>query len=373
MVEAVGLIAAPATFLTALGFYFGWRRTQTYAVYFGIDSSMLGFSVQEYLLRSATSVYTVVLVLVMLGLLVIGAHRLILHGQQRPRGRLAVRVATVALTGASVLALLVWAGAPLNRLAGKVPALAQVGASAGAVALAGVILLLVRRRLGSRRLRGPADHERAAPDRKVMRAGVAAVVGAGALVALDALAAAGDPVVRASPLVTRDTLLSCGVGLLIYCGLLWRHWWRADHPAQVTDRPPLWVRTLPVVLVALLVVVGIFAATDEYAEHVGTQEAHLTAVRLEGRRGVVVYANKDPLFPAGVTCRPLKGKDIAFRYRCEGLKLLVRTAKGVLVLPATWSRDDGIDAGDRVIELGEDKSMRLEFTPGESDLFFTPR
>ncbi|WP_436759914.1 hypothetical protein [Streptosporangium sp. V21-05] len=372
MAEAVGLIAAPATFLTALGFYFGWRRTQAYAVYFGIDSSMLGFSIQEYLLRSATSVYTIVLVLVMLGLLVVGAHRLILHGQQGPRGRLAVRVATVALTGASVLALLVWAGAPLNRLAGKVPALAQVGVSAGAVVLAGVALLLVRRGLG-RRPRGPADHERAAPDRKVMRVVAVVVVGAGALVALDALAAAGDPVVRASPLVTRDTLLSCGVGLLIYCGLLWRHWWRAGHPAHITDRPPPWSRTLPVVLVALLLVGGIFAATDEYAEYVGTQEAHLTAVRLEGGRGVVVYANKDPLFPAGVSCRPLKGRDIAFRYRCEGLKLLVRTAKGVLVLPGTWSRDDGIDAGDRVIELGEDKSMRLEFTPGESDLFFTPR
>ncbi|WP_344970224.1 hypothetical protein [Streptosporangium fragile] len=373
MVEAIGLIAAPATLLTALGFYFGWKRTQTYAVYFGIDNSMLGFSIQEYLLRSSTSVYTVVLGLVLLCLLVLGAHRLILHGQRLPRGRLAVRAATAALTAFAVLALLIWADAPLNRSAGRVPAIAQAGFAAGVALLGGAALLLARRRIGGRRRCGPADRERILRGRRILRAGVVTVTSVSALLVLDALAVAGDTPVRTSPLLTRDTALSCGVALLVYCGLLGRQEWRAGHPARAAVQAPLWLRTLSVVLVALLVAVGVFAATDEYAEHVGTREARLTAARLEGRRGVVVYADKDPVFPPGVRCTALKGKRVAFRYRCEGLRLLVRTGKGVLVLPATWSRDDGIDAGDRVIELREDKSMRLEFTPGESDLFLIPR
>jgi hypothetical protein len=50
--EALGVIAAPGSLLVALGFYFGWVRTNEFYAYFGIDTSVLEFSTRDYLLRS---------------------------------------------------------------------------------------------------------------------------------------------------------------------------------------------------------------------------------------------------------------------------------------------------------------------------------
>jgi hypothetical protein len=135
---------------------------------------------------------------------------------------------------------------------------------------------------------------------------------------------------------------------------------------------PLWLSTLNTVLLGLLVACGVFAATDEYAESVGTYEARLTAALLEDRRGVVVFTVKDLALPPSVICTPL-GADSAYRYRCEGLRLLTRTSDSVLAVPRVWSRDDGIDANDRVVVLRESPDLRLEFTPGESDFPSRPR
>ena len=46
-------VVAPATFLTALLYYFGWIREGAVFGYFGVDQSTLGFSTTDYLLRSA--------------------------------------------------------------------------------------------------------------------------------------------------------------------------------------------------------------------------------------------------------------------------------------------------------------------------------
>lgn len=45
-------IIAPSSLITALAFYFGYSRTAAVASYFGIDPSVLGFSTQDYVLRS---------------------------------------------------------------------------------------------------------------------------------------------------------------------------------------------------------------------------------------------------------------------------------------------------------------------------------
>jgi hypothetical protein len=51
--EAVGLLVAPTTALTALLYYFGWVRTAAAFGYFGVDQSTLQLSTSDYLLRSA--------------------------------------------------------------------------------------------------------------------------------------------------------------------------------------------------------------------------------------------------------------------------------------------------------------------------------
>jgi hypothetical protein len=48
---------APTTLLTALLYYFGWARTSAQAQYLGLDDSVLGYSTQEYLLRSISAMF----------------------------------------------------------------------------------------------------------------------------------------------------------------------------------------------------------------------------------------------------------------------------------------------------------------------------
>jgi hypothetical protein len=67
----VGAILGPATLVTALAYYFGWRREREFAGYFGIDPSVLGFSSSDYVLRSVDALFVpaLLLLLVALGLI----------------------------------------------------------------------------------------------------------------------------------------------------------------------------------------------------------------------------------------------------------------------------------------------------------------
>jgi hypothetical protein len=60
--------AAPGGLVIALAFYFGWVRTQALALYFGIDPSTLGLSVQDYLLRSVDALFAPLGALLLIGL-----------------------------------------------------------------------------------------------------------------------------------------------------------------------------------------------------------------------------------------------------------------------------------------------------------------
>jgi len=70
-VQLVGSVVAPTTLITALLFYFGWVRTAAQARRLGLDTTILGYSAQDYVLRSIRSMFvplTVGLLLVVLGL-----------------------------------------------------------------------------------------------------------------------------------------------------------------------------------------------------------------------------------------------------------------------------------------------------------------
>ena len=54
---AVSSVVAPITLVTSLLVYSAWRRTTTFFQFFGVDSSLLGLSVQDYLLRSADTAF----------------------------------------------------------------------------------------------------------------------------------------------------------------------------------------------------------------------------------------------------------------------------------------------------------------------------
>src|SRR5690348_12442394 len=66
ILENLSLFVAPPTLVVALAFWFGWRLTNTRSEYFGIDSSTLGFSTSDYLLRSADAIFVPIAVALLL-------------------------------------------------------------------------------------------------------------------------------------------------------------------------------------------------------------------------------------------------------------------------------------------------------------------
>jgi hypothetical protein len=72
--SVLGALGAILTLVTAVMFYFGWRRSEEQARAMSIDVSLFGFSTQDYVLRSIGSLY-----LPLLGLLGLGVAGLWLH------------------------------------------------------------------------------------------------------------------------------------------------------------------------------------------------------------------------------------------------------------------------------------------------------
>ncbi len=56
-VRGVLSIVAPTTLVVALLYYFGWARTSAEAHALGMDDSLFGYSTQDYILRSISSMY----------------------------------------------------------------------------------------------------------------------------------------------------------------------------------------------------------------------------------------------------------------------------------------------------------------------------
>ena len=70
--SVVGLVAAviaPTTLITALAYYFGYRRERAFAGFSGIDVSALNFTTTDYVLRSVDALFVpaVVVLLVAFG------------------------------------------------------------------------------------------------------------------------------------------------------------------------------------------------------------------------------------------------------------------------------------------------------------------
>ncbi len=101
--RVVGSLVAPTTLVVALLYYFGWTRTSTQAFVMGLDDSLFGFSAQDYILRSITSMFWPLFVASAAILLAVLAHARFLG---RPNEGLVRTVSVrVAIVGAVLLAL----------------------------------------------------------------------------------------------------------------------------------------------------------------------------------------------------------------------------------------------------------------------------
>lgn len=114
--KGLGAVVAPTSAVSGLLYYFGWARTMAQANRMGLDDSLLGYSSQDYLLRSMSSMYTPLLCGLMSLLVAVALHALIVGWASRlglradtgvvdARGRGPMRrlVAAVALLGLALL------------------------------------------------------------------------------------------------------------------------------------------------------------------------------------------------------------------------------------------------------------------------------
>ena len=133
LLEGTGAVLAPTALVTALAFYFGWARTNALVSYFGIDPSMLGFSTQDYLLRSADVLFAALAGLLVFTLAAYSAHCLVrrkILAKRRGRAlQLLTRLACVLGVGLAALGVI-----PILPLGGRLSwfnALLELGPALG--------------------------------------------------------------------------------------------------------------------------------------------------------------------------------------------------------------------------------------------------
>jgi hypothetical protein len=146
--KGISAVVAPTSALTALLYYFGWTRSAVEANRLGLDESLLGYSTQDYLLRSMSSMYAPLVVGLIVTLVGVGLHTLIVGwarrlglagdaeagdgAAQRRMGRLIAALAAFGL--ASVV---------MGYTGTRVPQPSRALYLAGPVAVTGGILILV--------------------------------------------------------------------------------------------------------------------------------------------------------------------------------------------------------------------------------------
>jgi hypothetical protein len=132
----VGTVVAPATLVTAIAFYFGWRREQAFAGYFGIDTSLLDFSTRDYVLRSVDSLFVPLLALLLVALGALCLHMLI--GRRRLDATAAPTAAAIGIGALFVGGMLAWG----HGLWSSYVYLQALGPAVGAILLAYAFTLL---------------------------------------------------------------------------------------------------------------------------------------------------------------------------------------------------------------------------------------
>jgi hypothetical protein len=91
--SVVSTIGPPVTIATALMIYFGWARSDTQARAMGLDVSLFGFSAQDYMLQSISTLFVPLLIMAAIALAGLALHQRVHHLLHRPAARPALRTA----------------------------------------------------------------------------------------------------------------------------------------------------------------------------------------------------------------------------------------------------------------------------------------
>jgi hypothetical protein len=150
--------------------------------------------------------------------------------------------------------------------------------------------------------------------------------------------------------------LAGGVLLLAYATHLSRTWWAGTGArARVAETTVLaeWG------LAFLLLSIGLFWAVGSYAIAVGTGRAEQFHAGLPNEPDAVVYSERSlRLAVAGVTEVRCADPEAAYRFRYDGLKLVLQAGDQYLLVSADWSRENGT-----AVLIPRNDAVRLEFAP----------
>lgn len=134
-IGVVSAIGPPITVATALLFYFGWARADAQATHMGLNVSLFGYGVQDYLLISINALFLPLVCLLVAGLVWVALdrwlRRLIADGRDRAIIARTVDIATL-LSGLVVGISLIMAIREPARTAFFIPYLMAVGVLIGA-------------------------------------------------------------------------------------------------------------------------------------------------------------------------------------------------------------------------------------------------
>ena len=113
--------------------------------------------------------------------------------------------------------------------------------------------------------------------------------------------------------------------------------------------------------------VGLFWAVNSYAIGVGTSRDQQIERELATTADAVVYSQQSldlqvPGVREVVCSGPATASDPAYRYRYEGLKLILQSGGQYLFLPATWNPRDGV-----ALVIPRSDALQQSSTPGQGD------
>ena len=105
-------VVAPVTLITALAYYFGYRREEAFAGYFGLDPSTLGLTTNQYVLQSVDALFVPITVVLLVAFGAVFLHAL--AGDRFERFDLTPIAVVVGLCSL-ILGIALLAGGPISN------------------------------------------------------------------------------------------------------------------------------------------------------------------------------------------------------------------------------------------------------------------
>ena len=187
----------------------------------------------------------------------------------------------------------------------------------------------------------------AGPRIHLLRVLVPLIAVVGLVLAFAGLASVFTTTVLTRHLAAAPISLAVGVLLLEYAVTLRR-----------THNTTAWTAVAEWAALFVLVGVSLFWAATDYAGAVGRTRAYQFARELPTYPETILYSRQSlSLRMPGVQEMRCQAVDAAYRFRYDGLKLVLQSGGQYLLLPEQWTPADGA-----AVLLPRDNSLRLEFT-----------